>query len=82
MATAEMEGFEENKLRRHSALIRAKSIGKRPRAVGSHSKNPTAVRSAKDAREISHRRIGDRDFAVSNSFDIENSEIAICDFAN
>jgi hypothetical protein len=28
---------------------------------------PTAVRSAKDAREISHRRIGDRDFEMSNS---------------
>jgi hypothetical protein len=41
----------------------------------------TAVRSAEAAREISHRRIGDRDFEMSNSFDNENPEITICDFA-
>jgi hypothetical protein len=28
-----------------------------------------------------HRRIGDRDFEMSNSLDNENPEIAICDFA-
>jgi hypothetical protein len=42
---------------------------------------PTTVRSAEVAREISHRRFGDRDFEMSNSLDIENPEIAICDFA-
>ena len=28
-----------------------------------------------------HRRIGDRDFEMSNSLDNKNPEIAICDFA-
>jgi hypothetical protein len=41
---------------------------------------PTTVRSAKVAREISHQRFGDRDFNMKNSLDIENPEIAICDF--
>jgi hypothetical protein len=40
----------------------------------------TTVRSAEVAREISHQRFGDRDFEMSNSLDIENPEIAICDF--
>jgi hypothetical protein len=40
-----------------------------------------AVRSVEVAREISHRRIGDRDFEMSSSLDNENPEIAICDFA-
>jgi hypothetical protein len=42
---------------------------------------PTTVRFAEVAREISHRRFGDRDFIMSNPLDIENSEIMICDFA-
>jgi hypothetical protein len=42
---------------------------------------PTTVRSVEAAREISHRRIGDRDFEMSNSLDNKNPEIAICDFA-
>ena len=41
---------------------------------------PTTVRSAEVAREINHRRFGDRDFEMSNSLDIENPEIAICNF--
>jgi hypothetical protein len=40
-----------------------------------------AVRSVEVAREISHRRIGDRDFEMSSSLDKENPKIAICDFA-
>jgi hypothetical protein len=28
-----------------------------------------------------HRRIGDREFEISKSLNIENPEIAICDFA-
>jgi hypothetical protein len=42
---------------------------------------PTTVRSAEVAKEISHRRFEDREFIMSNPLDIENSEIAICDFA-
>ena len=42
---------------------------------------PTTVRSAEVAWEISHRRFGDREFIMSNPLDIENSEIAIRDFA-
>jgi hypothetical protein len=42
---------------------------------------PTTVRFAEVAREISHRRFGDRDFEMSSSLDNENPEIAICDFA-
>jgi hypothetical protein len=42
---------------------------------------PTTVRSAEVAKEISHRRFGDREFIMSNPLDIENSEIAIRDFA-
>ena len=45
------------------------------------SERPTAVRSVEVAREISHQRIGDRDFEMSSSLDNENPEIAICDFA-
>ena len=41
---------------------------------------PTTVRSAEVAREISHRRFGDRDFNMKSSLDNENPEIAICDF--
>jgi hypothetical protein len=40
-----------------------------------------AVRSVEVAREISHRRIGDRDFEMSSSLDNENPEIVICNFA-
>ena len=53
MATAELVGFEENKLRRHSALLRARSTGKRLRAVGSHSEIPTAVGSGEVAQMLS-----------------------------
>ena len=42
---------------------------------------PTIVRSLEVVREISHRRFGDREFIMSNPLDIENSEIAIRDFA-
>ena len=45
------------------------------------SERLTTVRSVEVVREISHRRFGDRDFEKSNSLDIENPEIAICDFA-
>ena len=38
------------------------------------------VGSVEVAREISHRRIGDRDFEMSSSLDNENPEIAIRDF--
>ena len=41
---------------------------------------PIVVRSAEVAREINHRRFGDQDFEMSNSLDIENPEIMICDF--
>jgi hypothetical protein len=41
----------------------------------------TTVISVEVAREINHRRFGDRDFEMSNSIDIENPEIAMCDFA-
>ena len=40
-----------------------------------------AVRSAEVAREISHRRIGDRDFKMKRTLDNENSDFTICDFA-
>jgi hypothetical protein len=40
-----------------------------------------AIRSVEAAREISHRRIEDRDFEMSSSLDNENPEITICDFA-
>ena len=53
MATTELVGFEENKLRRHSTLLRARSIGKRLRAVRSHSKIPTAVGSGEAAQMLS-----------------------------
>ena len=39
------------------------------------------VRSVEVVREISHQRIGDRDFEMSSSLDNENPKIAICDFA-
>jgi hypothetical protein len=42
---------------------------------------PIAVRSVEATREISHRRIGDQDFEMSNSLDNKNPEIVICDFA-
>ena len=41
---------------------------------------PTTVRFVEAAREISHRRIEDRDFEMSNSLDNKNLEIAIYDF--
>jgi hypothetical protein len=41
---------------------------------------PTTVRSARVSKEISHQRFGDQEFIMSNPLDIENSEIAICDF--
>ena len=41
---------------------------------------PTTVRSVEVAREISHQRFGDWDLEMSNSLDIENPEIAICNF--
>jgi hypothetical protein len=40
----------------------------------------TAIRSAEASREISHQRIKDQDFEMSNSIENENPEIAICDF--
>jgi hypothetical protein len=39
-----------------------------------------AVRYVDVAKEISHRRIGDRDFEMSSSLYNENPEIAIRDF--
>ena len=44
-------------------------------------KRPTIVRSTEVAREISHRRFGDRDFNMQSSLDKENPKIVICDFA-
>jgi hypothetical protein len=38
-----------------------------------------AVGSVEVAREISHRRIGDRDFEMSSSLDNENPDFAICE---
>jgi phosphohistidine swiveling domain-containing protein len=43
----------KDKLRRNSILISARSTGKRPRAVGSHSEIPTAVGSGEAAQMIS-----------------------------
>jgi hypothetical protein len=40
---------------------------------------PTIVRFAKVAREISHRRFGNRHFAMSKSLDNENPYFAICE---
>jgi hypothetical protein len=39
----------------------------------------TTVRSAEVAREISHRRFGDRDFNMQSSLDNENPDFAICE---
>ena len=39
-----------------------------------------AIRSIEVVREISHRRIGDRDFEMSSSLYNENLEITICNF--
>jgi hypothetical protein len=44
---------QKNKLRRHSALLRKRSTGKRPRAVGSHSEIPTAAGSGETAQMLS-----------------------------
>ena len=44
-------------------------------------KRLTTIRSAEVAREISHKRFGDRDFNMQSSLDNENPEIVICDFA-
>jgi hypothetical protein len=44
---------KKTKLRRHSALIRARSPRKRLRAVGSHSEIPTAVGSGEAAQMLS-----------------------------
>jgi hypothetical protein len=44
---------QKNKLRRHSALLRVRSTGKRPRAVGSHSEIPTAAGSGETAQMLS-----------------------------
>ena len=44
---------QKNKLRRHSALLRARSTGKRLRAVGSHSEIPTAVGSGEATQMLS-----------------------------
>jgi hypothetical protein len=49
----ERDGFKKTKLRRHSALIRARSPGKRLRAVGSHSEIPTAVGSGEAVQMLS-----------------------------
>ena len=43
------------------------------------SERPTTIRSAEVAREISHRRFGDRDFEMSSSLDNENPDFAICE---
>jgi hypothetical protein len=40
---------------------------------------PTTVRFAEVAREISHRRFGDRDFEMSSSLDNENLDFVICE---
>jgi hypothetical protein len=53
MATADLVGFEENKLRTHSALLWERSTGKRLRVVGSHLEIPTAVGSGKAAQMLS-----------------------------
>jgi hypothetical protein len=42
---------------------------------------PTTVRSAEDAREISHQRFGDRDFNMKSSLDNENPDFAICEIS-
>jgi hypothetical protein len=42
---------------------------------------PTTVRSVEAARDISHWRIEDRNFEMSNSLDNKNLKIVICDFA-
>jgi hypothetical protein len=48
-----MTGKQNTKLRRHSALIRARSTGKRLRAIGSHSEISTAVGSGEAAQMLS-----------------------------
>jgi hypothetical protein len=42
----------------------------------------TAIRSAEAAREISHRRIRDRDFEMSSSLDNEKPDFAICEITS
>ena len=44
---------KEIKLRRNSSLIRARSTGKRPRAVGSHSEILTVVGPGEAAQMLS-----------------------------
>jgi hypothetical protein len=44
------------------------------------SERTTTVRSAEVAREISHRRFGDRDLNMQSSLDNDNPEIVIWDF--
>jgi hypothetical protein len=41
-----------------------------------------AFGSVEVAREISHRRIRDRDFEISSSLDNENPDFAICEIPN
>jgi hypothetical protein len=96
MASTAVE-MVDGKLRRNNVEENARSKGKaqdtgicrregrqRSTTTGSHSNFPKE-RGPSDqtevAREISHRRFGDRDFYMQSSLDNENPEIAICDFA-
>ena len=70
--------LDREKLRRCQAQELACRRSDLHRQIG--SRYPTAVISTKYARGISHRRIEDREFIMSNPLDIENFEITICDF--
>jgi hypothetical protein len=62
-----------------AAIIGRKRVSDR-RILFKFPERTIVVRSVEVAREISHRRFGDRDFITQKSLDIENPEIAICDF--
>jgi hypothetical protein len=63
----------------HATIIGRRRVSDR-RIPFKFSERTRVVGFVEVAREISHRRIGDRDFEMSSSLDNENPEIAIRDF--
>ena len=64
----------------HTTIIGRRRVSDR-RIPFKFPERTRVVRSVEVAREISHWRIGDRDFEMSSSLDNENPDFAICDFA-